>query len=341
MSLKEVNIPQNRNRIAGLNSLRFFAFLAVFLFHTTSVFRLGFLGVDFFFVLSSFLLTYLAFNEIERSGGFSQKNFFIRRVLRIFPLYFLIVFFSFIVLPWIATSFGFKVTLPENKLFYWTFLSNYEFSKTILPLRFLWSVAVEEQFYLLFLLLSFFFENHFKWILTGLYFGYFIYMLLALKNGWNNYDALGAHLIKFAVGMTAGWCFFNQKNSAVFSYLGFLISSILLFSLSWGDSIWKLLFFNIFLSIWFGFLILTSIKICRFFKKKHPFRLTEYFGKFTYGLYIYSGFIIISGIRFFPETPKIFLLPAEFILLFIVSFLSYHFFEKRFLRLKKYFRKVA
>ena len=78
----------NSSQIQGLNSLRFFAFLSVFTLHTTTWFTYGGLGVDFFFILSSFLLTYLALNEIETTGRFSRKNFFIRRALRIYPLYF-------------------------------------------------------------------------------------------------------------------------------------------------------------------------------------------------------------------------------------------------------------
>ena len=74
-------------KIAGLNTLRFLAFLSIFLFHTEISFDYGYLGVDFFFVLSSFLLTFLAYKELDDTNTFSKKNFFMRRVLRIFPLY--------------------------------------------------------------------------------------------------------------------------------------------------------------------------------------------------------------------------------------------------------------
>ncbi len=125
------------NKIAGLNTLRFLAFLSIFFFHTEVSFSYGYLGVDFFFVLSSLLLTFLAFKEIEETGRFSKKKFFVRRALRIFPLYFLVVISSFLLLPVIAAHFNQTLSLPENKTLYYLLLSNYEESDSIYYLKFL------------------------------------------------------------------------------------------------------------------------------------------------------------------------------------------------------------
>ncbi|MGB8705444.1 MAG: acyltransferase family protein, partial [Gillisia sp.] len=217
---------------------------------------------------------------------------------------------------------------------YWLFLSNYNFSKTILPLTFLWSIAVEEQFYLLFLALSFFFKKRFGYVLLFLFLVYILYSAIALRLGWNNNDALGAHLIMFCSGMTCGWLFFHYKLRLKYLLPAFVIASVGLFFVTWYINI-----FNTVLSLWLGVLILTSIPLCIFLRKTYPLKLTEFLGKYTYGLYVYSGFIIIFGTKLFPKTSELLLLPSEFILLFIVSFLSYHFFEKRFLKLKEYFRK--
>lgn len=51
----------------------------------------GFLGVDFFFVLSGFLITTLLLREADRYGSFSLKNFYLRRIIRIIPVYFFVV----------------------------------------------------------------------------------------------------------------------------------------------------------------------------------------------------------------------------------------------------------
>ncbi|MDG1475769.1 MAG: acyltransferase, partial [Vicingaceae bacterium] len=165
---------KNTTKIAGLDSLRFFAFLSIFIFHSTELLPKGYLGVDFFFVLSSFLLTYLVFIELQQTNSFSRKKFFIRRSLRIFPLYFLVVIFSLIILPLLTNT---NITLPNNKYLYWLFLSNYDFSDSIFALKFLWSIAVEEQFYLIFILFGFLFRKHF-WVFIGIlistYIGYMI-----------------------------------------------------------------------------------------------------------------------------------------------------------------------
>ena len=100
---------------SGLNGLRFFAALAVIITHielikeqmefpglhskNKIVFELGGLGVVFFFVLSGFLITYLLLKEKEQTGTINVKKFYLRRILRIWPLYFLIVALGFFVLP--------------------------------------------------------------------------------------------------------------------------------------------------------------------------------------------------------------------------------------------------
>src|SRR5688572_30760956 len=90
----------------GLNGLRFFAALAVIITHVELMkgvfglpsywqepffFDLGGLGVYFFFVLSGFLITYLLLVERRQIGRISIKKFYVRRILRIWPLYYFIM----------------------------------------------------------------------------------------------------------------------------------------------------------------------------------------------------------------------------------------------------------
>ncbi len=156
----------------GLNGLRFFAAMAVAVSHVElmkqyhglpnaydkpAVYELGRLSVTLFFVLSGFLITYLLLVEKERTGGIAVKRFYLRRVLRIWPLYFLVVLLSFLVLPRLevfqlprytaALPEHFAATFPLFLLFLPQLaLSIYE------PVPFAepaWSIGVEEQFYLL------------------------------------------------------------------------------------------------------------------------------------------------------------------------------------------------
>ncbi|MDB4274068.1 acyltransferase, partial [Algibacter sp.] len=62
----------------------------------------GTIGVDFFFVLSGFLITYLLFKEKEKYNKVSVKSFYIRRVLRIWPLYYFVLILVFFILPFIG-----------------------------------------------------------------------------------------------------------------------------------------------------------------------------------------------------------------------------------------------
>jgi len=151
----------------NLDGLRFFCFLSVFLFHSFhtkyehikaeplyqfikfDLFGNGNLGVNFFFVLSGFLITYLLIVE-KNSTGINIKNFYLRRVLRIWPLFFFCVFFGFAIFPFIKNFFGEESTESANLIYYLLFINNFDFIKNhpdASVLGVLWSVAIEEQFY--------------------------------------------------------------------------------------------------------------------------------------------------------------------------------------------------
>lgn len=118
----------------------------------------GPLGVTMFFVLSGFLITYLLFAERKETGKVDIKQFYIRRILRIWPLYFVLTFLGFFVFPNIEV---FRVPIQErfflmyfneNLILFLLFLPNLAFSiyRTAIPnIGHLWSIGVEEQFYLI------------------------------------------------------------------------------------------------------------------------------------------------------------------------------------------------
>ena len=108
----------------------------------------GFLGVDFFFVLSGFLITTLLLREEERNGVFSLKGFYWRRFLRIVPVYFLVVTALGIYYVALKGETEYLKILP----FYYLFLSNFLASE-IPMLGPTWSLSVEEQYYMVWPLL--------------------------------------------------------------------------------------------------------------------------------------------------------------------------------------------
>lgn len=104
----------------------------------------GFTGVDFFFVLSGFLITTLLLREEARTGGISLTDFYRRRFLRIIPIYFLVV--TICVLWWIVVR-G-QSELWAYVPYYYLFLTNF-LTGDIPLLAPMWSLAVEEQYYLI------------------------------------------------------------------------------------------------------------------------------------------------------------------------------------------------
>jgi len=122
----------------------------------------GYIGVIFFFVLSGFLITYLLLEEKRVSKTVEVKKFYMRRILRIWPLYYFLVILGFFVLHHIPL---FEVLSQEDEFFkhYWLNLITYIFLLPNLSFAFvmeavpnlghLWSIGVEEQFYLLWPLL--------------------------------------------------------------------------------------------------------------------------------------------------------------------------------------------
>ena len=142
---------------ASLNGIRALSILAVIWHHACDgvdflpILRLGFLGVDMFFVLSGFLIVTLLLRETERTGTISLKKFYVRRTLRIFPLYYLFLLGTTIL-------FAFGVRDPEAVRAYWqslpywlTYTSNWVPITTLGMMGLmapLWSLATEEQFYL-------------------------------------------------------------------------------------------------------------------------------------------------------------------------------------------------
>lgn len=116
----------------------------------------GAIGVEFFFVLSGFLISYLLFVEKQLKNKIDVFSFYLRRVLRIWPLYFLTLLIGFFIFPFILFLLGIPYEESSSLFMYSVFLANFDnisfgVANGILGVQ--WSVAVEEQFYLVWPLL--------------------------------------------------------------------------------------------------------------------------------------------------------------------------------------------
>jgi peptidoglycan/LPS O-acetylase OafA/YrhL len=149
----------------ALDGLRGIAIILV-LFHHFTIIRpatalehtlaniawIGWSGVDLFFVLSGFLITGILIDARGSDRYFS--SFYMRRTLRIFPLYYLVVFTSLVIIPQVPAAYDLLVGrgAPREQLPYWLYLTNFAvaernaFVHGVLDIA--WSLAIEEQFYL-------------------------------------------------------------------------------------------------------------------------------------------------------------------------------------------------
>jgi peptidoglycan/LPS O-acetylase OafA/YrhL len=151
--------PTNGQRFyyPELDGLRFIAFLLVFIHNANPILKGTFLerfsayswfGVDLFFCLSAFLITKLLVTEHQQTGNINIKNFYIRRILRIWPLYFFyIIVGTIIILP----MEGRNINIPGHLASLATFTFNVAYfallPSPILIFIHLWSISFEEQFY--------------------------------------------------------------------------------------------------------------------------------------------------------------------------------------------------
>lgn len=139
----------------SLDGLRAFSIIAVIGFHVLSpqglLFRNGYLGVSLFFAISGILITTLLLRERETAGQINLYNFYVRRSLRIFPLYYAVL------ATYVVVTYLLERGTPRGNLFfsnlpaYLTYTSNWfvELSTTSSVIfYFAWSLATEEQFYL-------------------------------------------------------------------------------------------------------------------------------------------------------------------------------------------------
>lgn len=370
----------NKLYFENLDGLRFFAFFAVFLHHSgfselTSIqespvyqgfqwiTRNGELGVNFFFVLSGFLITYLLLQEQKLKKTIHIPWFYMRRLLRIWPLYFATIFFGFVIFPLLKTMGGAIPNETANPYLYLFFLSNFNDLYNGLPdasvLGVLWSVAIEEQFYLFWpLLLAFLPTRHYLKAFTSIIIVSFTFRYYHEGNYLiSKYHTFSAISDMCVGGSIAYLSFFKSK---LITYIKQLPSTIIGGSYLLG---FLLLFFKqyifttalggaserLILSFFFAFIILEQTYAQHSLFKVGKWKRITYWGQYTYGLYCLHFIAILAAIiiskKIGTYTSLWGVLGFEVILSLAIamgiSWLSFHLFEKHFLKLKKRFSFIT
>ena len=361
-----------------LNALRFIGFVGIFFGHVffsndieivnSKIYStlysygkiLGFISIDSFFVLSSFLITWKGLEELKVTKKFQLKNFLIRRSLRIWPLYFLVILLGFLI-EFTKSYFTQDISSLPSFWSFILFILNFDIIKNgyefLFFMVFMWSISVEEQFYIFWALVLKWFQNHllkisFLIILISIIFRiYFINDSLNLN--FHTVSALG----NFGVGALAAIAAFNNsilitkirdfsKTQIVIIYLISLIIFIAIPSLQNHDLF--IVIQRVLFSFVFAFIILEQTYSQQSIFKLSRIKYFNFFGKISYGLYCYHGIMITIVLKFSDYFSKslftsIFIFPTLiFCGTLLFSHLSYKFFESKILKLKtKYTFKLS
>jgi peptidoglycan/LPS O-acetylase OafA/YrhL len=358
----------------NLNGLRFLAAFMVILYHVEqtkdifnlpnywhnpTIYILGKLGVILFFVLSGFLITYLLLEEKNVTGDISVKNFYVRRILRIWPLYFLITGLAMFVFPNIPFFQMPELSEAIETRFWWRVL----FFALILPNVVLfalgivpfaaqsWSIGVEEQFYIAWPILVKKSKNILK-MLLGVIIFYLVLKILfyflhdhfgnkhteRIKNIWDHFA-----IDCMAYGGILAYFLFHKREDI----LNFLFSKpVQILSYGWviiclGLGFHAGLFHYEFYAIPFGIIILNLAG--------NPGSLIhmengvfDYLGKISYGMYMYHQIAIVICLRLMGMNvfSNLLLLVGSLVLTVIISSISYEFFEIRLLKYKSKFSSI-
>lgn len=364
----------------GLNALRYFAAAAVVVCHVEEfkainllpahydvVYGLGTLAVTFFFVLSGFLITFLLLTEKAKYQTINIQSFYIRRALRIWPVYYLISALGLFILPNVTTltipilSSKVEAQQPVNSFLYFFFLPNIALGlKYVVPYAsHLWSIGVEEQFYVFW---PWIFKSAKRqlMIMISIIIAFFLMRVCCnyLINNWLPFRGLGNSLYEIldrtridcmAIGGIGA--FLIHGNSYWFKryFINFtttvasiLFPLLLIVTNIDFDYIQHLLFAISFLL----FIINVSCSERSLFRLEG--KLWDFLGNISYSIYMYQylaiGLILLvfkkfNALTFTTSHNVLFHILCQ-VLVVLLAYTSYRFLETPFLKLKKRFTFV-
>jgi peptidoglycan/LPS O-acetylase OafA/YrhL len=355
------------NYIKSLDGMRALAIMMVVVHHSSFLIQDGFFhdlsrfmgsGVDLFFIISGFLITNILINTKNNPRFF--RNFYGRRFLRIIPLYYAILIFASFIIPLIHIE-SFKKFSDISLTPYWFFLSNYaiaakgNFQHGLVDLS--WSLSLEEQFYVFWSLCVYFFaEKHLRKIAILVLILCPILRYFAYTSGQS---LVAIHIMTHTridtILMGSMLALFMRDNMVTTKNLLFTLA--LCFLIFFGL---YALPFGVKLALGYSFLggiymSLVGLAIfasqnqnlnLSFLRKILENNLLVHIGLYSYGIYLLHN--PIQKVLQIVYRPVLNLVPLniafhQFIFVLIVlaissalAALSYHFYELKWLRLKKY-----
>ena len=376
-------MPKLISYFNGLNALRFFAASLVVFHHAEQIrsksglfnlksfsfFNNGGIAVAFFFILSGFLITYLLLKERSSSGVISIKKFYYRRILRIWPLYYLLVFLGTLLIPFLISYLNISYEMPYTFsevilffVFFAPFMVTFIFGHHLLEP--LWSIGVEEIFYIFWApLLNYVnlsvakisvFIIVFKFLLVWLS-PYFIenelYFQLLGKLQFESMavGALGAvWVFNYQEQLRSSIFIFHRLSQIILMsfitirivFFDYLISNVNVFAFIQGTFI-----FNLAVNFLFLWLIL-NVSLNKDSLIKFNSRVFNFLGDISYGIYMYHMLVIFTIMLVLKDyLIRINEISATILFYFLVfsgtifvSYVSKQYFENYFIKLKSKYR---
>lgn len=345
---------QAKRHFGSLDGLRFICITAVIWHHSAwgaelgSEFLLlarGFLGVDFFFVISGFLITTLLLREEQTHGYFDLRHFYWRRLLRIVPVYFLVV--------GINTCFAVFVEGQPEKLtllpYYLLFVSNF-LTEHLPNLSITWSLSVEEQYYLVWPVLLMLIPR--RWILPVLL-GLITVNVLGHMQllGWigiphMSFGPITLHLPPYAPILMGSVVAIALQNPGVFALLEPFLARRGAVFVSFAFLTLALLFLPASVIGWPALLIhfaMCLVLMASVMREDHAMRwalanpVVARIGQISYGMYLYHLMFLVIGFKILVAV-DLYSAPALFVFYFVLTTIaaeiSFRTYETWFMRLR-------
>lgn len=317
----------------------------------------GHIGVSLFFVLSGFLITYLFLNELKSTGKINLIHFIFRRILRIWPLYFLVSIFGFFLFPQLP----YGITTVHEFWRFALFLSNFDeiyvgLNDKINFLTTTWSISVEEQFYYTWVIvmgiIRFKKNRDFAWFFFALIVASIVFRAFHSSNERVLYYHTLALISDLAIGgLIAIWAFSGKAKKFIhrFSTIQLLLVycfgiAIILLENKLKAPLW-IIFQRLFNGLFFAFILIEQVYSIHSFWKADRIIGFEKSGRLTYGFYLYHTIVIYYCAQLFDSyglTTHVAHFISYFSLVFgltyCLSWLSFQYFERPILNLKNNFR---
>lgn len=343
----------------GLDGLRAIAVIAVIIYHLNpQILSGGFLGVDTFFVISGFLITSLLLHEYRENGKIDLKNFWIRRFKRLIPavVFLLMVLVTYMAIFHLERLAAIKTDVIAALIYmsnWWFIIEEVSYFEAleVNPLKHLWSLAIEEQFYIvwpliLLILLTFVKRMSRIWLITFAIsiISLVLMIILSVPLGDNSrvYFGTDTRAHSLLIGVLLAYIFppfrlkkeINTASSVVLNTVGFVTLGILIYMFTFvsASHYW------IYVGGLYGIAAVTTLLIAAsvhpttFFATKllgNP--LFVFIGKRSYSLYLWHyPIIMLSNTYFIQGQVPIYVIVIQVIMTFVMAEVSYRFIEQPF-----------